>query len=168
MGLLPEERKAHGLVLLRSVLENVALSILDRISRYSFVNRILQHKIVKDLVQKLDIRTPSLEQKVQYLSGGNQQKVVIAKWFARKCHLYIFDEPTRGIDVGTKVEIYRLMNRLLKEGAAILMISSELPEVLAMADRIYVMSKGRLVAEIPHEEATQEKVLSCALASGSV
>ena len=114
-------------------------------------------------VEQLRIATPSTSRLVQYLSGGNQQKVVLAKWLCTKAKIFIFDEPTRGIDVGAKSEIHAFMNQLVKEGAAVLMISSELPEVIGMSDRIYVMREGRIVAEIPHAEATQERIIEYAM-----
>ena len=114
-------------------------------------------------VRKLNIKTPGIRQRVMYLSGGNQQKVVLSKWLARESDIFLFDEPTRGIDVGGKVEIYQLMNRLTSSGAAILMISSELPEILGMSDRILVMRNGRIRAEFAARETTQQAILSAAL-----
>jgi len=114
-------------------------------------------------VKELRIRTPSLDQKVVFLSGGNQQKVVLSKWLCSQAEVFIFDEPTRGVDVGAKTEIYQLMNRLTATGVAIIMISSELLEVLGMSDRILVMRAGRITGEFSAEEATQERVLQCAL-----
>ncbi|RMD95561.1 MAG: sugar ABC transporter ATP-binding protein, partial [Calditrichaeota bacterium] len=108
-------------------------------------------------------RTPSIDQKVMFLSGGNQQKVVLAKWLARNAEILIFDEPTRGIDVASKVDIYQLMNELTAQGVAILMISSELPEILGMSDRILVMNQGAITAEFPAQQATQEKILQAAI-----
>ncbi|MGQ9623582.1 MAG: sugar ABC transporter ATP-binding protein [Candidatus Caldatribacteriaceae bacterium] len=163
IALLPEERKVQGLVLLLSVLDNLGLPVLPSISVRGFVNDLRLRSIAQDMVNHMNIKTPSLYQKVMYLSGGNQQKVVLGKWFARKCDIYLFDEPTRGIDVGAKVEIYHLMNRLLERGASIIMVSSELPEVLAMSDRILVMREGRIVGELHKEEATKEAILRLAL-----
>jgi ribose transport system ATP-binding protein len=163
IALLPEERKVQGLVLLLSVLDNLGLPILPSVSARGFVNDLRLRSIAQDMVNHMNIKTPSLYQKVMYLSGGNQQKVVLGKWFARKCDIYLFDEPTRGIDVGAKVEIYHLMNRLLERGASIIMVSSELPEVLAMSDRILVMREGRIVGELHKEEATKEAILRLAL-----
>jgi ribose transport system ATP-binding protein len=122
--------------------------------------------IVDNIIQKIDIRTPTIKQLVKNLSGGNQQKVVLAKWFSRDCDIYIFDEPTRGIDVGAKIEIYRLMESLAKNGAGIIMISSELPEILNMSDRILVMYNGQVVKEFEKNEATQEDILSYAIGGG--
>jgi len=119
-------------------------------------------------VEQLRIATPSTARLAQYLSGGNQQKVILAKWLCTKARIFIFDEPTRGIDVGAKAEIHSFMNELVKEGAAILMISSELPEIIGMSDRIYVMREGRIVAEIPHAEATQERIIEFAMGADEV
>uniref|UniRef100_A0A7V4DHT7 Sugar ABC transporter ATP-binding protein n=1 Tax=Candidatus Caldatribacterium californiense TaxID=1454726 RepID=A0A7V4DHT7_9BACT len=163
IALLPEERKVHGLVLLLSVLDNLGLPVLPLVSVRGFIQDGRLRAIAQDMVQHMNIKTPSLFQKVMYLSGGNQQKVVLGKWFARNCDIYLFDEPTRGIDVGAKVEIYHLMNRLLERGASIIMVSSELPEILAMSDRILVMREGRIVGELSREEATKEAILRLAL-----
>jgi len=163
MAFLPEERKTQGLVLLLSVLDNIGLPILPQISERGFVDDQRLLEIGEEMVQQMNIKTPSLYQKVMYLSGGNQQKVVLGKWFARKCDIYLFDEPTRGIDVGAKVEIYHLMNRLLEKKVGIIMVSSELPEILGMSDRILVMREGRIVGELNREEATQETILSLAV-----
>lgn len=121
-----------------------------------------KEKLPLNSVEDLMIKTPSIEQQVQNLSGGTQQKVVLAKWLFTKSRVLIFDEPTRGIDVGSKVEIYQLMNRLVANGAAIIMISSELPEILGMSDRILVMHEGRIAGELSREEATQEKIMHLA------
>jgi len=163
IGLIPEERKQQGLVLGLSVLDNASLTVLDLFSRFGvLLGRSLQAK-VKSMVDKMDIKTPSLKQQVLHLSGGNQQKVVLAKWFLRDCRLYIFDEPTRGIDVGAKVEIYKLMQNLAKEGAAVIMVSSELLEVMNMSDRIEVVFSGAIVAEFKRDEADSERVMEYAL-----
>ncbi len=166
MGLIPEERKNQGLVLCLSVFDNISLPILDRFSVSGFLKGKILRGIVDDIIQKIDIRTPTMKQLVKNLSGGNQQKVVLAKWFSRDCDIYIFDEPTRGIDVGAKIEIYRLMENLAKNGAGIIMISSELPEVLNMSDRILVMYEGQIVKEFEKGEATQEDILSYAIGGG--
>ncbi len=163
MGFLTEDRKNQGLVLVLSVNENISLPNLDRLSRLGFVDPSAERELGKRYVKELRIKTSGLQQKVMYLSGGNQQKVVLSKWLARECDILIFDEPTRGIDVGAKVEIYQLMNQLTARGVGIIMISSELPEILGMSDRILVMHHGRIRAEYKREEATQEKILSAAL-----
>jgi ABC-type sugar transport system ATPase subunit len=160
---MPEDRKTQGLIQMLSVGENTTLAALGIFSRGGFLKRREAAAVASKLVKDLRIRTPSLDQPVAQLSGGNQQKVVLAKWLATGADILIMDEPTRGIDIGAKVEIYELMNQLTARGAGILMISSELTEVLGMSDRILVMHAGRLVAEFDSAEATQEKVLRAAL-----
>lgn len=165
LALLPEDRKHQGLVLLLSVGDNISMAapgatgsppgLLPPRSRFQTARR---------FIEALRIKTPSARQRVMFLSGGNQQKVVLAKWMLTQARIFIFDEPTRGIDVGAKVEVYRLMGELLKGGAAIVMISSELPEVLGMSDRILVMREGRIVARFERGEATQESIMSYAAA----
>ena len=164
MGLAPEDRKREGLILVRSVVENASLAILGRLSRFHFVRRRLERRIAADFVKRLNIRTPSLDQEVGKLSGGNQQKVVLARWLAARPKLLILDEPTRGIDVGAKAEIYGLIDELANEGIAIMLISSELPEILGLSDRIIVMQSGRITGELPGEGATEEQVLGLAMA----
>jgi len=159
IGLIPEDRKEQGVILCRSVEENIALLLLRKIALFGIMNLHTQKNLVKKYISKLNIKTPSLQQLVQNLSGGNQQKVVLAKWLASECKILIFNEPTRGIDVGGKKEIYYLMNNLVKEGISIIMISSEIQEVLALSDRILIMSEGRIVRELLAREATQEKIL---------
>ncbi len=163
IALIPEERKKQGLVLGLSVLENSSLTILDLHSMAGFIKRRDVTGLVREMSKNVGVRTPSLNQLVRNLSGGNQQKVVLSKWFVRDCEIYIFDEPTRGIDVGAKVEIYRLMQELATNGAAIIMISSELPEVMNMSDRIAVVYDGRIVKEFDHGEASDEEVMGYAL-----
>lgn len=158
IGLVTEDRKGQGLVLDLTVRENTTLAALPSLSKLGFVEKNRERSVTQDYIKSLDIRTPSGEQRVKNLSGGNQQKVVLSKWLLTQSKLLILDEPTRGIDVGAKVEIYQLMNRLTAQGIGILMISSELPEVLGMADRILVMREGRLVGELSRAEATQEKI----------
>ncbi len=162
IGLLPEDRKTQGLVLALSVKVNASLTVLDKLSRLGFINFKARDEMTSKAVKDLRIRTPNINFRVRNLSGGNQQKVVIAKWLAAKPKVLIFDEPTRGIDVGAKVEVYNLMTELAQSGVGIILISSELPEVLGMSDRILVMHEGQLVAEVPRNEATQEKILSYA------
>jgi ribose transport system ATP-binding protein len=163
LGFLPEDRKTQGLVQNLSVADNIALPSLGRLSRGGVVSTARMLSTAAAFVRDLRIKTPGLEQPVVQLSGGNQQKVVLAKWLAARADVLIMDEPTRGIDVGAKVEIYELMNQLTARGAAILMISSDLPEVLGMSDRILVMRLGRIVAELDAVGATQERVLRAAL-----
>ena len=163
IGFAPEDRKREGLVLIRSVLENASMAIMKRLSRFHFVSRRLERKIAGEYIEKLRVRTPSLEQEVGKLSGGNQQKVVLARWLAAKPKILILDEPTRGIDVGAKAEIYRLIDELANEGLGIMFISSELPEILGLSDRIYVMQNGRITGELAGEGATEETVLGLAM-----
>ena len=165
IGLLTEDRKLQGLVLPHSVRDNFALPNLNRLSWYGFVQRRLERDEFGRYVGRLRIRIPHQEQRAANLSGGNQQKVVLAKWLARNCEILVFDEPTRGIDAGAKYEIYLLMNELVAQGKAIIMISSELPEVLGMADRILVMHSGRITGEIDDvRRATQEQIMQLAVA----
>jgi len=159
IGLVTEDRKALGLILGMVVRENVSLANLDAVTRVGFVNRREERRVAQRFIQELAIKTPSVEQQVQNLSGGTQQKVVLAKWLFTQSKVLIFDEPTRGIDVGSKVEIYQLMNRLAANGVAIIMISSELPEILGMSDRILVMHEGRISGELSRKDATQEKIM---------
>jgi L-arabinose transport system ATP-binding protein len=164
IGFAPEDRKREGLVLIRSVLENASLAILRRLSTLQVVRRRLERSVLGEYISRLRVRTPSLEQEVGKLSGGNQQKVVLARWLAAKPKLLILDEPTRGIDIGAKAEIYRLIDDLANQGLAIMLISSELPEVLGLADRIYVMQRGRVTGELPGPTASEEAVLALAMA----
>jgi ribose transport system ATP-binding protein len=168
ISLLPEDRKNHGLAMILPVAENIVVSSLDRLFPRGYVSRDRESAVALQYVEQLRIATPSTARLAQYLSGGNQQKVVLAKWLCTKAKIFIFDEPTRGIDVGAKAEIHAFMNQLVKEGAAVLMISSELPEVIGMSDRIYVMREGRIVAEIPHAEATQERIIEYAMGADEV
>jgi ribose transport system ATP-binding protein len=162
IGLVPEDRKQLGLVLGMAVRENVTLANLEAVAPAGFISPSRERAAAAKYIHDLMIRTPSGEQTVRNLSGGNQQKVVLAKWLFTDSKFLIFDEPTRGIDVGSKVEIYQLMNALTAKGAGILMISSELPELLGMSDRILVMHEGRLAGELPRAEATQERVMHLA------
>jgi ABC-type sugar transport system ATPase subunit len=158
VGLVTEDRKAHGLVLEMNVRENSTLAALGAFSHMGFVAAGHEEQAAQEYATRLGVRTPSLSQQVKNLSGGNQQKVVLSKWLLTHSKLLIMDEPTRGIDVGAKVEIYRLMNELAAQGLGILMISSELPEILGMADRILVMREGRLVGSFDRADASQEKI----------
>jgi ABC-type sugar transport system ATPase subunit len=166
IGFVPEDRKEQGLVLGLSVRANVALPNLDSLSRMGFVRLAQEAQRVKTFVQRLQIRTPNLDKAVLNLSGGNQQKVVISKWLMLEPRILIMDEPTRGIDVGAKAEIYRLMHQLVENGVSIIMISSELPEVLAMSDRVVCMARGRVTAVLSHAEATPELVMRCCTLQG--
>jgi ribose transport system ATP-binding protein len=162
IGFITEDRQGQGIVPPLSVAENLALASLGRYTNVGLVNRREQRSRAEGMIRELNIRTPGPEQEVRYLSGGNQQKVVIGKWLLADSRVLIMDEPTRGIDVGAKVEIYELMNELTQRGAGILMISSDLPEVLGMSDRILVMAGGRIAGELSTEEATQERVMTLA------
>jgi putative multiple sugar transport system ATP-binding protein len=157
-----EDRKANGLILIQDVKQNITLANLKEISSRGIMDDNAEVKAADSYRTALNIKTPSLEQKVYNLSGGNQQKVSVAKWLFVKPRVLILDEPTRGIDVGAKYEIYQIMNRLASEGISIIMISSELPEVLGMSDRVYVISSGRITGELPVTEATQEKIMQLA------
>jgi ABC-type sugar transport system ATPase subunit len=163
--LLTEDRKGQGLVLIHSCVENYGLPNLDRLIGRVFLNRRKERREFCEFAESLRIKTSGPEQLIMNLSGGNQQKVVIAKWLARNTDIIIFDEPTRGIDVGTKYEIYLLLNRLADEGKAVIVISSELPEILGLSDRIIVMHEGQVKGEITDvANATQEDILSMAIA----
>ena len=160
---LSEDRKGSGLVLIQNVKNNMALpSLYSRLNGAGLINQDAELTAVEQMIQKLRIKTPSVEQLTQNLSGGNQQKVALGKWLLTRPKVVILDEPTRGIDVGAKFEIYTIMRSLAEEGIAIIMISSELPEILGMSDRILVMREGKLAGELTREEATQEKVISYA------
>jgi ABC-type sugar transport system ATPase subunit len=163
IALIPEDRRTHGIIGLLNVRSNISLSSSKAISHFGVVvnkkDRLLAHRYVKEL----GIKTPSIEQKVQYLSGGNQQKVVISKVLSTDPKVLLMDEPTRGIDVGAKSEIFRIMRELSHTGVAIIMFSSELPEVIKMSDRILVMHAGKIVKELDPSTATQDQVLRYAI-----
>ena len=162
IGYLSEDRKRFGLVLGKTVAENSTLAALKEYVNGIFINKKKENEVAKKYVEFLKTKTPSVDQLLVNLSGGNQQKVVISKWLVQNCDILIFDEPTRGIDVGAKSEIYHLMNELVKEGKSIIMISSEMPEILRMSDRIMVMCEGKKTGEIDISEATQEKIMHLA------
>ena len=162
IGLVPEDRKGQGLILEMSVGENITHSILNRLSTFGLLNAMREKKVWEKMKKELIIKTPSFKQLVKNLSGGNQQKVVIAKWLAVNCQVLILDEPTRGIDVGAKQEIYALMQQLTKEGVSIIMISSEMPELIGMSDRILIMGGGTVKGELDKCEFSQEKILDIA------
>jgi rhamnose transport system ATP-binding protein len=155
---VPEDRGTQGLVREMKIRENLSMAILDTLTRLGFVVKRTERKLGAELIEQLNIIATSEEQVVNKLSGGNQQKVVVGKWLASKPKMLIVDEPTRGVDVGAKAEIHRLMSELAQQGLGILMISSELPEIIGMSDRILVMRRSRLVAEFSRAEATQENV----------
>lgn len=158
-----EDRKGNGLILIQDVKQNITLANLKEISsKRGLVDQNAEVKVANEYKTDLDIKTPSVEQKVTNLSGGNQQKVSLSKWLFVKPDILILDEPTRGIDVGAKFEIYTIMTDLVKKGMSIIMMSSELPEILGMSDRVYIVASGRLAGELPIEEATQEKIMELA------
>lgn len=163
IGYLSEDRKRYGIVVEKSVAENTTMASLYKFMKGLFIDKKKEAETAKDYVEALATKTPDVEQLVMNLSGGNQQKVVIAKWLVRDCEILIFDEPTRGIDVGAKNEIYKLMNRLTAEGKSIIMISSEMTEILRMSDRILVMCEGQVSGEIDISEATQERIMNLAM-----
>jgi ribose transport system ATP-binding protein len=162
IGYLSEDRKRYGLAISLSVTDNSVMASYENIAAGFFLPLKEIESLTSEYVEKLKVKTPSLNQLIKNLSGGNQQKVVIAKWLIRDSSVLIFDEPTRGIDVGAKSEIYTLMNELAKAGKSIIMISSELNEVLRMSDRVAVMCEGRLTGIIDIQDATQEKIMSLA------
>ncbi|HBA70471.1 MAG TPA: D-xylose ABC transporter ATP-binding protein [Lachnospiraceae bacterium] len=162
IGYLSEDRKRFGIVVQKSVAENSTMAALENFVKGLFIDKKSENKIAQDYVESLATKTPGVDQLVVNLSGGNQQKVVIAKWLIRNCDILIFDEPTRGIDVGAKNEIYKLMNRLAEEGKSIIMISSEMTEILRMSDRVIVMCEGKKTGEIDISEASQEIIMNMA------
>lgn len=165
MCLLPEDRKVEGLALSLSIRENTVVSSLSDLNPLGFIQRKKEHTTVSGFIDRLNIATSSMEKLTRFLSGGTQQKVVLAKWLLSQSKIFIFDEPTRGIDVGARNSIYELMDNLVAEGAAILMISSDLPEVLGMSDRICVMSGGTVVGEFDKEQANQQEILRLAFSN---
>ncbi|MBO4580122.1 MAG: sugar ABC transporter ATP-binding protein [Clostridiales bacterium] len=162
-----EDRKGNGLVLSNSIKVNTSLANLDALSSGSFIDKDKEYLVAEEYVQKLKTKTPSVEQLVGNLSGGNQQKVLLAKWMFADPDVLILDEPTRGIDVGAKYEIYCIINDLAKAGKSVIMISSELPEVIGMSDRIYIMNQAKIVGEMKASDATQENIMACIVKSGS-
>jgi len=163
LGLLTEDRKEEGLILQMSVAQNITLPSIKDFSTFGFIRRKLEAKSSNEFVQKLRIKTPSLRQKVMFLSGGNQQKVLLARWLMKKLKVIILDEPTRGIDVGAKAEIHRLIDELAKVGLAVIVMTSEMPELLGVSDNIFVMSDGRITGEFEKRSATQENILAAAI-----
>lgn len=162
LAYVSEDRKGNGLILIDDVKQNITITNLKTITNNWIINKNEEIIIANQFIKSLSIKTPSIEQKVNYLSGGNQQKVAIAKWLFAKPEILILDEPTRGIDVGSKYEIYTIMNELVEAGLSVIMISSELPEILGMSDRVYVMAEGKMTGELTIEEATQEKIMEMA------
>jgi ribose transport system ATP-binding protein len=162
IGLVPLDRKIEGLALALGVKENITLANINELGKSFLINKRIEARKAEKWVNDLNIKTPGIDTEVNSLSGGNQQKVVLARWLESGSEVIILNEPTRGIDVGAKIEIYKLMQDLCEKGAAIIMVSSELPEILSIADRILVMSKGRFTEEYSKKEATEEKLLSAA------
>lgn len=163
IALIPEDRKMQGLVLNMKVKENISMAKISRVVKRGFLNRAKETKLAKDYIDILHIATPDENRQVRNLSGGNQQKVVIAKWLAADSEILILDEPTRGVDVGAKAEIYKLLNQFIKDGKAVIMISSEMPEIIGMCDRVLVFREGAIMGEFTRDEVTQEKILEAAI-----
>lgn len=159
---MTEDRKGDGLFLIQDIKQNISVSNLEAISSQGMINTNEEVKISNEYKKSMNIKAPSVEQLVGNLSGGNQQKVSLGKWLFVGPTLLILDEPTRGIDVGAKFEIYTIMNKLISEGMSIIMISSELPEVLGMSDRVYVMAEGKIKGELSAKDADQEKIMKLA------
>ena len=166
LAYVTEDRKGNGLVLTNSIKINTSLANLDAISKNKVIDQDKEYEVAVEYVKKLRTKTPSVEQNVGNLSGGNQQKVLLAKWMFADPDVLILDEPTRGIDVGAKYEIYCIINDLAAAGKSVILISSELPEVLGMSDRIYIMNAAKIVGEMPASEATQENIMACIVKSG--
>jgi putative multiple sugar transport system ATP-binding protein len=167
LAYVTEDRKGNGLVLSNSIKTNTMLANLKAISKATFIDKDKEYMVADEYKQKLRTKTPSVEQLVGNLSGGNQQKVLLAKWMFADPDVLILDEPTRGIDVGAKYEIYCIINDLAMAGKSVIMISSELPEVIGMSDRIYIMNQAKIVGEMKASEATQENIMACIVKSGS-
>ncbi|MCC8190231.1 MAG: ATP-binding cassette domain-containing protein [Planctomycetes bacterium] len=166
MAFLPEDRKAEGVILKMPIRDNIVAACLNKIFPTGVMRAAVERTVAEKARHDLRIATPSVDKLVGELSGGNQQKVVVGKWLATDCRFFIFDEPTRGIDVGAKAEIYHLLDELALQGAAILMISSEMNEVVGLSDRVYVMSEGEVVKEFTRSEISQEAIISYAIAGG--
>ena len=162
IGLVPLDRKAEGLALIMGVKQNITLANIEDIGKSFLISKATERQKAQNWVKEVGIKTPTLEQEVNSLSGGNQQKVVLAKWLESGSQIIILNEPTRGIDVGAKIEIYKLMQDLCEKGSSVIMISSELPEIMSIADRIIVMSKGRFSGQYEREDATEEGILASA------
>jgi rhamnose transport system ATP-binding protein len=163
IGYVPEDRRHHGVVPEMAISENTSLASLNQVAHRGLIDRPAERSRARQYVEQLQIKTPSVAQRVESLSGGNQQKVALAKWLATRPSILILDEPTQGVDVGAKAEIHALMQQMAGQGLAILMISSELPEILGMSDRVAVMRNGTIAGVLAREEATQERVMAMAL-----
>jgi ABC-type sugar transport system ATPase subunit len=162
-GLVPEDRRESGLVLNLSVERNIALTVLDRLQRFLFLDERATRDLAHQYVERIHIKTPGIQQRVKNLSGGNQQKVVLSKWLAANTRILLLDEPTRGIDVGAKAEIYHLINELAEQGLSVLMASSELVEILGLSDRVLVMAEGRVTGELVTASTSQEEIMRYAV-----
>ena len=167
LAYVTEDRKTNGLVLSDTIARNTTMAKMNKIANKGIIDFVKEKKVAQEYVKAMKTKTPSVDQAVGNLSGGNQQKVLLSKWMFAEPDVLILDEPTRGIDVGAKYEIYCIMNDMVKQGKAVVMISSELPELLGMCDRIYVMNEGEVVGEFMAEEATQEKIMSAILSHNS-
>lgn len=165
LAYVTEDRKGSGLILSNPIRVNTTLANLDGVSNRGIIDQDKEYAVAVDYKKKLSTKCPTVEQNVGNLSGGNQQKVLLAKWMFTEPDILILDEPTRGIDVGAKYEIYCIINQLAAEGKSVIIISSELPEILGMCDRIYVLNEGRIVGEFNSQEATQEKIMGAILKS---
>ncbi len=159
IGLIPEERKTQGIIPEMNVKENISITVLDKITNMGFINQNKEIDRANEMVKDLNIKISGLEQRVKNLSGGNQQKVILAKWFTKNGDVLIFDEPTRGIDVGAKLEIYKLIGKSVRRGKGVIIISSEMEEVLNISDRVIVIDDGQLIAEMPSSEANKEMIM---------
>ena len=167
LGFVPENRKEQGLILQHSCRNNIVLVKLRQISKHNFVDKKETYNIYEEYRKKLKIASPSSEQEVMYLSGGNQQKIVIGKWMATHPDILILDEPTRGIDVGAKTEIYKLIADLAKSGIAIIIISSEMPEIIGICNRIITISQGKITGELVGDQITEENLMNAILVTNS-
>jgi ribose transport system ATP-binding protein len=168
IALVPEDRKLQGLILNMNVVKNTSLASLESISKLNFISRKEEKELGVDFIKKMNIKVPSVNMEVRKLSGGNQQKVVISKWLATNPRVLLLDEPTRGIDIGAKTEIYKLINKLAKKGMSIIVVSSELPEILAVSDTILVMSESKQTAVMSRADATEELIMEAAISKNEI
>jgi putative multiple sugar transport system ATP-binding protein len=161
LAYVTEDRKSAGLILIDDIKRNISLASLKKLSRGGVINENMEVRVAEEYSKKLNIKSSGILQKTGNLSGGNQQKVILSRWIYTDPEVLILDEPTRGIDVGAKYEIYTIINQLAAEGKSIIMISSEMPEILGMCDRVYVLYEGAIVGELPRAEASQESIMKC-------
>lgn len=166
LAYVTEDRKSGGLVLIDNIKRNITLSSFEKISKGIVIDENKETQVAEEFRKKLNIKSSSILQKTGNLSGGNQQKVVLSKWIFAQPDVLILDEPTRGIDVGSKYEIYTIINKLADEGKSVIVISSELPEILGICDRVYVMNDGKIVGELERSVASQESIMKCIMQSG--